>query len=183
MLSYQNTFRQDGTDALNALPGLEVSLLDADPGGAEFDLSIDLGENFTAGGDPAGMNGGIRISTDLFDPETALLLVDRLSQVLGSVAADPSQRVDNIDVLLPAEHRLTVEERNDTARAVPVGRCRTCSPNRSGSVRNGSPWSTVPCRSPTPSSTNGRRGSPAGWSRKAPGRRRWWRWRCRGRPT
>nr|AGS49395.1 long-chain-fatty-acid--CoA ligase [uncultured bacterium esnapd4]QEO74981.1 omn6 [uncultured bacterium] len=120
MLSYQNTFRQDGINALNALPGLEVSLLDADPGGAEFDLSIDLGENFTAGGDPAGMNGGIRISTDLFDPETALLLVDRLSQVLGSVTTDPSRRVDDIDVLLPAEHRLTVEERNDTARAVPV---------------------------------------------------------------
>ncbi|WP_189226196.1 non-ribosomal peptide synthetase, partial [Saccharothrix coeruleofusca] len=120
MLSYQNTFRQDGINALNALPGLEVSLLDADPGGAEFDLSIDLGENFTAGGDPAGMNGGIRISTDLFDPETALLLVDRLAQVLGSVTTDPSRRVGDIDVLLPAERRLTVEERNDTARAVRV---------------------------------------------------------------
>ncbi|MFD5825056.1 amino acid adenylation domain-containing protein [Lentzea sp. NPDC060358] len=120
MLSYQNTFRQDGVNALNALPGLEVALLDADPGGAEFDLSIDLGENFTAGGDPAGMNGGIRISTDLFDPETALLLVDRLSQVLGSVTTDPSRRVGDVDVLLPAERRLILEERNDTARAVPV---------------------------------------------------------------
>nr|QEO75073.1 condensation domain-containing protein [uncultured bacterium] len=120
MLSYQNTFRQDGINALNALPGLEVSLLDADTGGAEFDLSIDLGENFTADGDPAGMNGGIRISTDLFDPETALLLVDRLSQVLGAVTTDPGLRVDDVDVLLPTEYRRTVEERNDTARAVPI---------------------------------------------------------------
>ncbi|HEY9329085.1 MAG TPA: amino acid adenylation domain-containing protein, partial [Streptomyces sp.] len=119
MLSYQNTFRQDGMDALGRMPGIEAELLDTDTGGAEFDLSIDLGERFTPDGAAAGMDGGIRYSSDLYDPDTALLLVERLLRLLDAAVTDPSRSIRDLEILDPAELRRTLVEWNATARPVP----------------------------------------------------------------
>ncbi|WP_193777703.1 hypothetical protein, partial [Streptomyces sp. E5N298] len=53
---------------------------------AEFDLSFDFGERFTADGSPAGMYGGLEYSTDLFSPDTAHLLADRLLRLIDQVS-------------------------------------------------------------------------------------------------
>nr|WP_107488033.1 non-ribosomal peptide synthetase [Streptomyces sp. LUP47B] len=119
MLSYQNTFRQDGMDALGRIPGIEAELLDTDTGGAEFDLSIDLGERFAPDGTAAGMDGGIRFSSDLYDPDTAMLLVERLLRVLDAAVADPSRSIRELEILDAAERRRTLVEWNATDRPVP----------------------------------------------------------------
>ncbi|MCA1225006.1 amino acid adenylation domain-containing protein [Saccharopolyspora sp. 6M] len=112
MLSWQNTFRQDGLDAVNAAPGVQVELLDTDTGGAEFDLSIDLGETFSPDGAAAGLEGGVRYSSDLFDPETALLIAARLQHVLEHVIAEPNRTLSTLDVLIPGERQRTLVEWN-----------------------------------------------------------------------
>ncbi|MBC9731352.1 non-ribosomal peptide synthetase, partial [Streptomyces sp. TRM68367] len=119
MLSYQNTFRQDGMDALGRIPGIEAELLDTDTGGAEFDLSIDLGERFTGDGAPAGMDGGIRYSSDLYEPATAMLLVTRLLRILEAAVADPARSIHELQILDPAERHRMLVEWNATERAVP----------------------------------------------------------------
>ncbi|MGC4900413.1 amino acid adenylation domain-containing protein, partial [Micromonospora echinospora] len=119
MLSYQNTFRQDGLRALNALPDLRVRLLDIDTGGAEFDLSIDLGELFTDEGDPDGIEGGIRYASDLFDPETALSMVARLEALLRAAVADPTMAISDLDLVDDAERRQLLTTWNDTCAEVP----------------------------------------------------------------
>ncbi|GAA4977569.1 non-ribosomal peptide synthetase [Actinoplanes utahensis] len=119
MLSYQNTFEQDGLRAVADRTGLGVELIDTDTGGAEFDLSIDLGEHFTAGGDPQGITGGVRFAEDLFDAPTALSLIDRLQRVLRQVTADPRLRVGEIEVTEAAERDRLLHEWNTTAAEVP----------------------------------------------------------------
>ncbi|MET7937408.1 amino acid adenylation domain-containing protein, partial [Streptomyces sp. NPDC005322] len=93
MLAFQNTYRHDGINAMNAVPGLDAELLPSHTGTAEFDLSIDLGERFTTDGRPAGMYGGMEYGADLFDEGTARGLVDRLLRVLAQVGGDVSVRV------------------------------------------------------------------------------------------
>ncbi|MFE1293015.1 amino acid adenylation domain-containing protein [Streptomyces sp. NPDC058751] len=119
MLSYQNTFRQDGMDALGRIPGIAAELLDTDTGGAEFDLSIDLGERFAPDGTAAGMDGGIRFSSDLYDPGTAMDLVERLLQVLEAAVADPSRSIRDLEILDTEEQRRMLVEWNTTDRSVP----------------------------------------------------------------
>ncbi|MFF6888103.1 amino acid adenylation domain-containing protein, partial [Streptomyces sp. NPDC012421] len=119
MLSYQNTFRQDGMDALGRIPGIAAELLDTDTGGAEFDLSIDLGERFAPDGAPAGMDGGIRYSSDLYDPDTAMTLVERLLRILEAAVADPDRSLRALEILDAGERRRALVEWNATDRPVP----------------------------------------------------------------
>ena len=120
MLSYQNTFEQDGLRAVAARTGLGVELIDTDTGGAEFDLSIDLGEHFTAAGDPNGMTGGVRFAEDLFDATTARALIDRLWDLLRQVTADPRLRVGDVEVADPAERDRILHDWNATGADVPA---------------------------------------------------------------
>ncbi|WP_447040836.1 amino acid adenylation domain-containing protein [Streptomyces sp. DSM 118878] len=119
MLAFQNTYRHDGINALSRLSGLDAELLPSHTGTAEFDLSFDLGERFTADGTPAGMYGGLEYSTELFDPATARALADRLLRVLDQVCADPGRRVSDLDVLSGEESRRVVVEWNATGAVVP----------------------------------------------------------------
>ncbi|MBB4901506.1 amino acid adenylation domain-containing protein, partial [Streptomyces griseostramineus] len=119
MLAFQNTYRHDGIGALRRLSGLDAELLPSHTGTAEFDLSFDFGERFTADGSPAGMYGGLEYSTDLFDPDTAHLLADRLLRVIDQACADPARPVSALDVLSSGERRRVVEEWNATGRVVP----------------------------------------------------------------
>ncbi|MFH9425049.1 amino acid adenylation domain-containing protein, partial [Streptomyces sp. NPDC017529] len=58
---------------------------------------------------------------DLFDRGTVQSILRRLLRVLEQVAADPSVRVGEIDVLDEAERALVVREWNDTARPLAGG--------------------------------------------------------------
>nr|WP_232241440.1 non-ribosomal peptide synthetase [Kutzneria sp. 744] len=101
------------------LPGLSV---DAEPPGqvpAKFDLEFSLVEAFSDGR-PAGIGGVLAYSTDLFERDTALMLVQRFARVLEAVTADPQVRVHRVEVMDSAERERVVVEWNDTAREVPV---------------------------------------------------------------
>ncbi|MCD0449340.1 amino acid adenylation domain-containing protein [Actinocorallia sp. API 0066] len=74
-----------------------------DTGTVKFDMSLSL----TVRRDPAGAvlacDGGLEYAADLFDRETAALLVSRLTAVLTAVAAAPARRLSALDPLAPGE--------------------------------------------------------------------------------
>ncbi|MBD3009883.1 non-ribosomal peptide synthetase [Streptomyces sp. 5-10] len=87
---------------------------------AKFDLSFSLTETHGPDGAPAGLDGVISYSTDLFERETVELLAARLARVLASVTADPETPVDRLDVLLPGERERVLGGGNAPGREVPA---------------------------------------------------------------
>jgi non-ribosomal peptide synthetase component F len=102
------------------LPGLRVSPAAASIGTSKFDLSFSLRERRGPGGGPAGLDGVVSYSTDLFDPQTAEQFAVRLVRVLEQLAEDPARRVASVDLLTAPERRQLLVERNDTSRPVPA---------------------------------------------------------------
>nr|WP_275424798.1 non-ribosomal peptide synthetase [Streptomyces sp. SID13726] len=93
-----------GADPVPALPGLSVSREPVATGAARFDLSLYLTEHRHDDGSPAGIDGVAEFSTDLFEPETARRLAQRLIHFLTAVAADPDRRIGDVDLLTEDEH-------------------------------------------------------------------------------
>ncbi|WP_461088072.1 condensation domain-containing protein, partial [Streptomyces deserti] len=118
MMTLQNTGRVPGDPAV-ALPGLRTTALATDVTALKFDLDLNLGETFGEDGDPAGINGSLIASADLFDQDTAQRLADQLVRVLRTMGAEPATRVAQVDVLGPQERRRMLTEWNDTSVAVP----------------------------------------------------------------
>ncbi|MCF4140793.1 amino acid adenylation domain-containing protein [Streptomyces sp. Tue 6430] len=85
MLTLQNA---GGSDL--ELPGLTVRNEDADTGAAKFDLSLTFGERSVGDGSPAGLDGFVDFSVDLFDRATVEAFLVRLERVLRAVATDPT---------------------------------------------------------------------------------------------
>ncbi|MGW3040411.1 non-ribosomal peptide synthase/polyketide synthase [Kitasatospora sp. NPDC001159] len=113
LLNLQNL--QDYTTEMH---GLELSSYVVDLGAARFDLGFGFSEEFDAQGRPAGLQGDIQCSTDLFDRDTAEGFAAYLVRVLRSAAGDPDQPIDTID-MVPAEQRYRLlAEYNDTANEV-----------------------------------------------------------------
>ncbi|MFC8384149.1 non-ribosomal peptide synthase/polyketide synthase, partial [Nocardia sp. NPDC057272] len=83
-----------------ALPGLDLEVVDFDPGTAKFDVQLTVGE---------AADGSLALSwnyaTDLFDAETVAAFGDRLVRILRSVAENPDVIVGDIDLLGEAEQR------------------------------------------------------------------------------
>ncbi|MEV8633630.1 amino acid adenylation domain-containing protein [Streptosporangium sp. NPDC051023] len=101
------------------LEGLQSFPRPAETNTAKFDLTFYLSERHDANGSPMGLAGTLEYSTDLFEHATAAALSARLSRLLESVAADPDQPIDQIDLLVPVERRRLLTEWNDTARSLP----------------------------------------------------------------
>jgi amino acid adenylation domain-containing protein/non-ribosomal peptide synthase protein (TIGR01720 family) len=117
---FQVTLRiQAAVPARWGLPGLRVSPLPAGVAAARFDLSITLRERRHADGTPAGLDGLVGYSTDLFEAATAGKLAARLARVLEQLAADPGRRASQVVILDAAERRQLLDGWNDTARPVP----------------------------------------------------------------
>ena len=80
----------------------------------KFDLTFQLGER----PDEGGLEGVIEYSADLFSPEAASSLAERLTRLLTAVAADPGVPLSRIDLLTPEErhrHRLRAAPARSTA--------------------------------------------------------------------
>ncbi|HEX8695859.1 MAG TPA: amino acid adenylation domain-containing protein, partial [Longimicrobium sp.] len=114
MFTWQNT----PPGALE-LPGLEAGPVDgsASDGTAKFDLSLSLRE---AGGR---IVGRVEYATALFERATVERHVGYLRRVLEEMAADPGRRVDEVELLAPAERRQVVEGWNATEAEYPRGLC------------------------------------------------------------
>ena len=103
MLAWQNW--QDNDPAAGVVLGdLQVTPLPADTHTARMDLTFSLAERWTEAGQPAGIAGAVEFRTDVFDPASIEVLIERLARVLGALTADPARRVWSIDVLDGAEH-------------------------------------------------------------------------------
>ncbi|MBY4128506.1 amino acid adenylation domain-containing protein [Rhodococcus fascians] len=77
------------------LPGLSVSAVEFDTGTAKFDLQIAISDM----ADDDGWSVEFNYATDLFDPSGVESIEARLMRVLGTVIADPSVVVGDIDLM------------------------------------------------------------------------------------
>ncbi|MET7458597.1 condensation domain-containing protein, partial [Streptomyces sp. NPDC005574] len=100
------------------LPGLNVSLEPIRTATAKFDLSFYFEEHDDTRLAPAGLVGAVEFRTDIFDRATVEGFVAQLRRVLETVAADPDQRVDTVDVLDANERERLLMKWNDTAVAL-----------------------------------------------------------------
>lgn len=114
MLAFQNT-----EAAALEMPGLTTTAEAFGIGVAKFDLSFSVREVHSADSAPAGVEGILEYATDLFDPETARALVDRLVQLLAEVAADPGLRLSQLELLLDEERRQLLAEWDGVAEPRP----------------------------------------------------------------
>ncbi|MFD9540883.1 amino acid adenylation domain-containing protein [Streptomyces sp. NPDC060022] len=96
---------QNQADAVLDLPGLTVTEQPVRTGISKFDLTFTFTETRDEAGGPAGLDGVLEFSTELFAPATAHALADRLTRLLASLAADPGRRVHTADVLDASERR------------------------------------------------------------------------------
>ncbi|MGC4924952.1 amino acid adenylation domain-containing protein [Streptomyces sp. DT117] len=96
---------QNQADATVELPGLTVTEQPVHTGISKFDLTFTFGETYDEAGRPAGLDGHLEFSTDLFTHATAHTLAARLTRLLATLAADPELPVHAVDILETAERQ------------------------------------------------------------------------------
>ncbi|KOG55111.1 hypothetical protein ADK38_43845, partial [Streptomyces varsoviensis] len=116
LLAFNNNDQRASADAADGLPGLAVEGRRVSTGVAKFDLAFNLAEQLDADGAPAGLDGVIEYSADLFDRATAAGIAERFVRVLEAVAFAPEAPLGRLDVLADEERRRVLVEWNDTAR-------------------------------------------------------------------
>ncbi|MFE6702459.1 amino acid adenylation domain-containing protein, partial [Streptomyces sp. NPDC057718] len=94
---------QNNEEAHFDLPGLRADSETWPTGTARFDAFISMHESYDSDGMPMGMPGTVEFSTELYDRATIETLIERWTQLLRAVAADPSQRVGALNILAPHE--------------------------------------------------------------------------------
>ncbi|MEU1126890.1 amino acid adenylation domain-containing protein, partial [Streptomyces sp. NPDC005899] len=109
---------QNQADAEIGLSGLTVTEHPVHTGISKFDLTFTFTETRDGAGRPAGLDGVLEYSTELFAPATAHALAARLTRLLAALAADPGRRVHTTDVLDPAERRALDRVAHAPARPV-----------------------------------------------------------------
>ncbi len=100
MLAFQNTGGE-----ITELPGLTASAEGFGVGVAKFDLSFSVRETFDADGAPAGIEGVLEYSADLFERDTARAITDRLVGLLTEAAAEPDRALSGLELLSDKEKR------------------------------------------------------------------------------
>ncbi|WP_311315048.1 non-ribosomal peptide synthetase [Streptomyces naphthomycinicus] len=101
------------------LPALTTVIQQLDTGASKFDLLLNLTEQQSADGEPAGLTGFLEFAVDLFDRGTVEGLVERFGRLLSLVVADPEVRVGRLEVLSERERRDVLVGWNDTGVVVP----------------------------------------------------------------
>ncbi|MFL6129471.1 MAG: amino acid adenylation domain-containing protein [Mycobacteriales bacterium] len=96
---------QDGSGGVPELPGLDVSPYRVDARVAKFDLAVHLAERRGDAGEPAGIDGTVQYSADLFDPATVERLAARLTRLVAAAVAEPELPIGRLDLLADAERR------------------------------------------------------------------------------
>ena len=88
---------------------------------AKFDLNFNLTERRGIDGSPQGIEGTIEYAAGLFDRATVESIGDRLIRLLEAIASDPSQCIDQIEILATEERHKLLSEWNDTAHPADEG--------------------------------------------------------------
>ncbi|GAB1510094.1 non-ribosomal peptide synthetase [Actinophytocola sp. KF-1] len=109
---------QSEPDPVPELTGLAVEAVPVHTAAARFDLVVRFAEHRNV--EPGGADLTVEYRTDLFDDDTARSLAGRLVRLLDAVIADPDRRVDDVDLLTPAEHAQLAADRDATRHAVAV---------------------------------------------------------------
>ncbi|MBT3153138.1 amino acid adenylation domain-containing protein, partial [Streptomyces sp. CHD11] len=105
---------QNNTSVPFDLPGLRVRAETVPTGTARFDLSLSVTESATPEGTPAGISGTAEYAADLYDRQTVQAVVERWTQLIRQIVADPGRRIDTLDVTTPDdESRLAGWSRYD----------------------------------------------------------------------
>ena len=99
------------------LAGLEVQREQLQSAAARFDLELTLRE------EPAGMNGSLIYSADLFEAATIERLMDHFVTLLRAVVADPERRVAQLPLMGGSEEQQVVVDWNATSADFPRDRC------------------------------------------------------------
>ena len=103
------------------LPGLSARFEPVATASAKFDLSVSLGERRASDGAPAGINGRLEYSTDLFERASVEAMAGRFIRLLEAVVTDPERAIGSLDILTADERHAILHEWNDTAHAIPPG--------------------------------------------------------------
>ncbi|MEV5650885.1 amino acid adenylation domain-containing protein [Nocardia sp. NPDC052254] len=113
MLAFQNL-----TATEFDLPDLTLSAVEADIGTSLFDLQVTVSDSYSRTGDPTGITGTLTYARDLFDPDTAGGIADRMLRMLSALAADPAQPVHDVDLLDGDERDNVLVHWNSTHHAL-----------------------------------------------------------------
>ncbi|MGV4982299.1 non-ribosomal peptide synthetase [Streptomyces sp. NRAIS4] len=96
------------------IPGLKVTFEQAIPSTAMVDLFFSLTVDETGA-----LRGDLQYATQLFDRDSAEVIAARLVRVLEQLAADPSLRVADVDVLGDQERQRLLTEVNAAGNDIP----------------------------------------------------------------
>ncbi|WP_175397089.1 amino acid adenylation domain-containing protein [Paenibacillus xylanilyticus] len=110
MLVLQNT-----PDIQLDLPGAASQTSMHGVGSSKFDLTLEFTEQREHNGSPAGIEGVLEYSTDLFRESTAAELVVRLIQVLEEAVQQTDERISRFNVITPTERTYLEQECTFTA--------------------------------------------------------------------
>ena len=86
---------------------------------SKFDLTLNLREMLGSGNQPAGLEGMIEYSLDLFDPATVELIAARFMRLLEQAVVTPDEHLHRLCVLDDAERHELLDEFNATTHPVP----------------------------------------------------------------
>ncbi|MFJ5810827.1 condensation domain-containing protein [Streptomyces sp. NPDC093093] len=127
------TVRDAGDDRVR-LGGIEGRAGSTDLGAAKFDLSFHCAERRDARGGADGLDVHLQYAEDLFDEDTARLLLEVYVRALRAFAAGPGARPTGRELLSPAELRALEERRDRLERAAAVAAVRESAPVAPGAL-------------------------------------------------
>ncbi|NMG20301.1 non-ribosomal peptide synthetase, partial [Brasilonema bromeliae] len=99
------------------LPGLTLSPLESDSGGAKFDLTLYMTET------GHGLVGTLEYNIDLFEQSTVSRMAGHLQTLLEGIVANPQQRLSELPLLTELERQTLLVEWNDTSVEYPQQQC------------------------------------------------------------
>jgi len=104
---------QTEQDTICTLGAVSGTLDAADLATAKFDLSFNCAETYGPDGDPAGVLIGLQYATDLYDEETAHLLLTLFHRALTAYAEQPADTPLSRTGLLTASDREAIDRRHE----------------------------------------------------------------------
>ena len=99
------------------LAGVNVESLHTAPGTSKFDITLELSEESGV------LHGDLEYSTDLFEEETIVRMVEHFKQVITSAIADPAQSIGNLNILTDQDKLKLLQEYNATDADLPLSDC------------------------------------------------------------